>query len=112
MHNATQGQELQVTFGRTDFEYSFGLPFDAFVTNAWSDLSKLFEYWDRHPQHWGNYLLFSPPVWSANSFYLTAPKQSPLVSGLESACECRPIVLTRESKDAVLASIKPVAEEQ
>jgi hypothetical protein len=92
-HNAKHGDVWTPTYGRTDYEYSFGRPFDLLVTNSYTDLDYLLTHWDDYPAGRSQYRLYQSEEWTANCFFVVAKVDHAVAPLIQSLCNCQPDVL-------------------
>jgi arabinofuranosyltransferase len=89
-HNATRGDVWTPTYGRTDYEYSFGRPFDLLVTNSYTDLEQLLAYWNAHPDGRQQFALYPSDQWTDNCFFVVAKPRDALGARVQELCGCQP----------------------
>jgi hypothetical protein len=102
-HNAKHGDVWSPTYGRTDYAYSFGRPFDLLVTNNYADLESLLTYWDSHADAGHQYALYAGDEWTANCFFVVAKPREPLGARLQELCACQPRPLDGQFLERVRA---------
>ena len=93
VHNSKHGDVWSPTYGRTDYEYSFGRPFDLLVTNSYTDLEYLLAHWKAHPGSGKAQALYASPEWTANCLFVVVDTSHPVSASIQALCECLPGVL-------------------
>lgn len=96
-HNATRGNSFSGTFGRSDYDYSFGRPWNLFVTTDTSEVAALFDRLDAGRPLGPVSLMYSKPWVRARLTVLVRPTLS-ISAALQSECRCPAVPLTAATR--------------